>query len=138
MLLAPKVWIGRHTNAFVAFANTNAQLESHEQSRPMHIQVVDQQGRVVYAGDHSKPENSTLLFDVRTAIEGRIALADEPVFFTVVAKGGASHYAIMTFIVNEATGNFALEHSLSPHYYMTGDQARVRQEALVLPAPART
>jgi hypothetical protein len=48
----------------------------------------------------------------------------------VVARGGASNYAIMGFITNDVTGSCALEHSLSPHYYFNGDRARVRAEAM--------
>ena len=39
-------------------------------------------------------------------------------------------FAIVTFVINEETNNMALEHSLSPHYYVSSNLKKVRDEAL--------
>jgi hypothetical protein len=136
ILLAPKVWVGAHVNSFVAFANTTEALEVRQQGRPLTISVMTQAGHIVCSRDFHENENSVLLFDVRRAVRDHLELGPQPVFLTVLARGGASYFAIMAFVKNERTGNFALEHSLSPHYYMSGDQRRVRREALLFDAPA--
>jgi hypothetical protein len=52
---------------------------------------------------------------------------------TVVARGDGISCVLLTFIHNKKTDALALEHSLSPHYYMTGDFSRVRKEAFLFP-----
>lgn len=133
ILVAPKTWAGTSLNSYVAFASTNSTLDSRPQGRPLTVSVLDERGTVLVRKDQELSENSVFLFDVRAAVRERLEMTDVPRFFTVVARGGASSFAIMTFVVNEATGNVALEHSLSPHYYMSGDQRRVRDEALRSP-----
>jgi hypothetical protein len=130
VVLAPKTWVGKSVNSYVAFASTNSGLEAGIQDRPLEITILNQQGGPVYAKRFSLLQNSTFLFDVRRAVSGRMEMSDLPIFLNVVAKGGAGLFAIMTFAVNEASGNFALEHSLPPDYYVSGDRQRVRTEAL--------
>jgi hypothetical protein len=130
VLLAPKIWVGKTMNSYVAFASTNSTLEPGTQSRALDVKILNQNGEVIHAGKHDLQDNSTFLFDVKGAVAGKIELADVPTFLTVVAKGGAGLFAIMTFAVNEVTSNFALEHSLPPDYYTSGDRQRVRTEAL--------
>jgi hypothetical protein len=130
VVLAPKIWVGRTVNSYVAFASTNSALESGTQSRALEVNILNQQGEIVYTNKYTLQENSTFLFDVRAAVADKIELVDAPTFLTVVAKGGAGLFAIMTFAVNDISGNFALEHSLPPDYYTSGDRQRVRIEAL--------
>lgn len=59
--------------------------------------------------------------------------AGPPRLVNVVARGGAAQFAIMTFVVNHRTGAIALEHSLSPHYYVRDHGGRLRREALIFP-----
>lgn len=131
VVIAPKAWVGERFNSYVTFSNSTDAIEPRRQAVPLQVSVLDEQGTILASREYEEFENSVLLFDVREAICGRIALTRTPRFFNVVARGGASSYAIMTFVSNDETGNFALEHSLSPHYYMSGDFARVRSEALV-------
>ncbi|HEV2643618.1 MAG TPA: hypothetical protein VGT98_12960 [Candidatus Elarobacter sp.] len=136
ILLAPKAWVGRDLNSFVAFANVGAPGESSMQSEPLVISVLRTTGELLTTQVIEEPVNSALLFDVHAALGDDPLVAGAPTLVNVVARGGASKYAIMTFVVNHATGNFALEHSLSPHYYVTDGLARVRSEALSTLIPA--
>jgi hypothetical protein len=130
VLIAPKVWVGRDHTSFVTFSNTSGGLELRQQAVPLTISVLSGNGRVVATRQVTENENSTLVVDARAMIEGHVPLRADPELFTVVARGGASFYAIVTFVQNTVTGNFAVEHSLSPHYYMNGDMGRMRREAL--------
>jgi hypothetical protein len=130
VLLAPKIWLGKTLNSFVAFASTNSTLQPGVQARPLKITVLTQKGEIICANEYPLMENSTFLFDVKEAVSEKMEITDAPVLLTIVAKGGASSFAIMTFAINESTGNFALEHSLPPDYYISGDRQRVRLEAL--------
>lgn len=137
ILIAPKAWVGRHVNSLVAFANVGGSSVPTVQAQPLVISVLSSTGEVLSSEVFEEPENSALLFDVRAALRGHLSDAETPKMVNVVARGGASMYAIMTFVINKRTGNFALEHSLSPHYYVTDGLARVRDEALSFPIPAR-
>lgn len=136
ILLAPKAWVSTDVNSFVAFANVGASATAEPQAEPLVISVLSKTGEVLSTDTYDEPQNSALLFDVRAALRGMLGDSDTPELVNVVARGGASMYAIMTFVVNRATGNFALEHSLSPHYYVTDGLARVRTEALSTLQPA--
>jgi hypothetical protein len=130
VLLAPKVWVGSHFNSFVAFASSNSSTHSAKQSVPLTVTILDQEGHQIGADTFDLMENSVFLFNVKKALAGKVELGPRPRFFNVVAKGGASSFVIVTFVINEETGNFALEHSLSPHYYAAEGLPRVRNEAL--------
>jgi len=130
ILLAPKAWISADVNSFVAFANVGASAAAEPQAVPLVVSILSTDGEVLSTDTYDEPQNSALLFDVRGALRGKLGNSDAPQLVNVVARGGASMYAIMTFVVNQITGNFALEHSLSPHYYVTEGLARVRTEAL--------
>ncbi|MGI8509601.1 MAG: hypothetical protein ACR2MQ_09775 [Gemmatimonadaceae bacterium] len=130
ILIAPKAWVGRDVNSLVAFANVGGAVVPTAQGQPLTISVLSSGGEVLSSNVFEEPENSALLFDVRAALRGHLSDAETPKMVNVVARGGASMYAIMTFVINKRTGNFALEHSLSPHYYVTDGLARVRDEAL--------
>lgn len=137
ILLAPKAWVGGDVNSFVAFANVGSSTASSPQGEPLTISVLSTEGAVLCTEVYDEPTNSALLFDVERALQGHPA-SETPELLNVVARGGASMYAIMTFVVNRRTGNFALEHSLSPHYYVTEGLARVRDEALSTVTNRRT
>jgi hypothetical protein len=130
VLLAPKVWVGSHFKSFVAFASSNSSTNSATQREPLVVTILDEQGRQISSERFEPMENSAFLFDVKRALTGKVDLGPVPQFFNVVAKGGASSFVIVTFVINEETGNFALEHSLSPHYYAAEGLQRVRKEAL--------
>lgn len=137
VLIAPKIWVGREHTAFVTFSNTTGGLDVRAQSVPLEISVLNSAGAVVATQSVTENENSTLVVDARKLVGGRVPLRADPEFFTMIARGGASFYAIVTFVQNTATGNFAIEHSLSPHYYITGDMGRMRREALKFPSASR-
>lgn len=133
VLLAPKAWVSRTVNTYVVFGNSSSNTVPTVQPEPMSIFVLSGDGRVIAHQTRELLENDTLTFDVRAAIGEVVEFTDAPAFFTVVARGGASSFIVVTFVHNEETGNFALEHSLSPHYYVTGDLGRVRREAVCFP-----
>lgn len=133
ILLAPKAWISSSLNTFIAFASTSGQLESGAQARPLTVKMLDAEGNTLHSGEYPMFDNTTFLMNVREMVGGKLAAGNAPSFLTVTARGGAGAYAIMAFMVNERTGNVALEHSLSPHYYVSGDLRRVREEALRFP-----
>ena len=134
VLLAPKVWIGAHINTFVVFASTNSKLQGDAQSRPLAISLHDQDGEVIVERNQILRNNATFVIDVKKEIRKATVTPSRPQLFSLTAKGGSGSFAIMSFIKNERTGNFALEHSLSPHYYVAGDLKRIRDEALVFNA----
>lgn len=135
VLLAPKAWVSTEVACSVVFATSGADDGLGYQRRPLEITVLDEQGTVVAREERAVRHHDVVIFDVRAAVEGRVPLRRAPTFFDVVARGGAGSFAILTFLVNETTGGCAVEHSLSPHYYVSRLE-RVREEALRLPVVA--
>lgn len=129
VLLAPKLWLSSQLNTLVCFASTSTSRRVEAEEVPLEISVLSQDGGLVYRQSHEKKRNSTWVFNARQRIGHLFNLGQKPLFFTLAARGGSGSYAITTFIVNEQSGCFALEHSLPPFYYMDGDRARVRREA---------
>src|SRR5690606_21090557 len=126
--------VSRTVNSYVVFCNTLGDPDRREQAEPMVVSVLSQEGEMLHTAAYELKMNDTWIFDVRQAVSDRMALTDEPVFLNVVARGGASLYVIMTMVCNERSGNMAIEHSLSPHYYVPqSPRERLRQEALAFP-----
>jgi hypothetical protein len=61
-----------------------------------------------------------------------MCISNDLEMITILARGNSANCVLLTYIHNIKTNAIALEHSLSPHYYMTGDFARVRKEAFLL------
>jgi hypothetical protein len=131
-MLAPKAWVSRDVNTLISFSSASPFQQTVREAVPLEITVLSPSGETVGALSHVKKANSCWILDIRDLVRDKDLLADSPSFFTVTARGGAGMYAIMTFVINDATGSFALEHSLPPHYYMNGNARRVRREAAQL------
>jgi hypothetical protein len=130
ILLAPKVWVSNDLNTLISFASASSSPGQGAEDVPLEVHVLGQDGEVISSSVRAKLKNSVWIVDVKELLEGRLRMSSEPRFLTVAARGGAGLYAITTFIINEAAGTFALEHSLPPQYYMDGDRSRVRREAV--------
>ncbi|MFN2601577.1 MAG: hypothetical protein ABR582_02345 [Gemmatimonadaceae bacterium] len=128
VLLAPKVWLSRDINTLISFSSWSIPPCSGTEEAPLQISVLSPAGESVAVITRAKLKNSGWILDLGHALANSGSLKIKPEFFSVVARGGAGQYAIMTFVINNATGSFALEHSLPPNYYMDGDLKRVRDE----------
>lgn len=111
LLLSPKAWVSHDVDTFICVANVgNPRSDSLDLA-----------------------QNGSHLIDVKRELQGRFELSRQPKMLTVVARGATVGAVILTFLVNRKTQAVALEHSLSPHYYMNGDFSRVRREAFLFP-----
>jgi len=126
VLLAPKAWVSDAINTYVVFCSIGAPVEQE-----LEIRLLDTQGDTVGVVEATIPVNSVYVLDVRSNVPADLLSGPRPAFCTVVARGGESQFVILTFVKNEIADTMALEHSLSPHYYVTGSLDRVRREALV-------
>lgn len=129
VLIASKIWVSELLNTYVVFANASESIAKPQEPLVLHIMAQD--GSVIFKEVRNEKYNSCWIFDVKSAVQDKLALGKTPLSLTVVARGGSSNYVITTFVRNEEFGSIALEHSLSPHYYFTGDRRRVRKEALM-------
>jgi hypothetical protein len=132
LLLAPKVWVGSALATYICIANIGAP-GGIELSR-WNFEILAQDGKRVHAFTRELPVNGAHVVDVKRELAGHEAVTGPARMFTVVARGETVGAAILTFVRNLETQALALEHSLSPHYYMNGDFARVRREAFMFPA----
>ncbi len=128
--LAPKMWVSRKMNSFIVFINSWDTTEVREQPEPIRLSILTSEGSLLKSIAHRGHLNSVWTLDVRAVILDRVKLSDEPQFLNIVARGGASTYAVMTFLKSDETGNLALEHTLAPPYYSAGRMDRIRTEAL--------
>lgn len=131
LLLAPKVWISHDVNTIISFANSNDQEVGSLTTTSWKIDFLSQDGSVIHSIHRNFKQNDVYLLDVKVELLGHVKLTDSLQMISVVARGVSRGCVILTFIKNEKTGALALEHSLSPHYYMNGDFDRVRAEAFL-------
>jgi hypothetical protein len=132
LLLAPKVWIGADMDTFITLANVGNYASGQSAGSVWQMDFLAQNGEVIHSVAADLIQNGSHVIDVKEALAGRIELTDVPRMLTVIARGETAMCAILTFLRNRRTRALALEHSLSPHYYMNGDFARVRREAFML------
>jgi hypothetical protein len=131
IVLAPKVLVGKDINSYCVIANYRAEEDNEQQSEPLEISLIDQNGKLV--GNHKKnlKFNSTYIFDVKECLGEDFKYPDSGAeFLNLTAKSGEAIYAILVIIKNERTGNIGIEHSLPPHYYVSGEKSKIRAEAL--------
>lgn len=133
LLLAPKVWISNDVNTFIYFANSNSTANSRIIEKDCDITFLKQDGKILHTVTFRLHENSTFVLDVKNTLFNYIKLQDDLQFINVVARVDFVACVILTIVQNAKTGALALEHSLSPHYYMDGDFSKVRREAFIFP-----
>jgi hypothetical protein len=132
LLLAPKVWISADIDTFITLANVGSYASGRSAGSRWQMDFLAQNGELIHSVSANLIQNGSHVIGVKESLAGRLELTDEPHMLTVVARGETALCAILTFVRNHRTRALALEHSLSPHYYMNGDFARVRKEAFML------
>jgi hypothetical protein len=138
LLLAPKVWISADVDTFITLANVGNYASGRSAGSRWQIDLLAQDGTRIHGVSLDLVQNGSHVIDVKELSAGHLKVTGEPQMLTVVARGETAMCAILTFVRNHSTRALALEHSLSPHYYMNGDFARVRKEAFVLPDSLRS
>ncbi len=125
VLLAPKAWCSVDVNTYISFASSG---RGGRQS--MVITILDRAGEILHQQTRETPTTGNDLLDVRACLPASYAESKSPRFVNVVARGGEAAFAILTFVVNQRTDSVALEHSLSPHYYVRAIRDPLRRNAL--------
>lgn len=133
VLLAPKVWVSNDVNTFISFTNVDNGHFDRVAENPWEITFLGQNGKRLHALTLGLKQNGCYVLDVKSALSGHVEFTDQLQMLNIVARGDGVWCVILTFVQNQRTGALALEHSLSPHYYMDGDFARVRKEAFMFP-----
>jgi hypothetical protein len=133
LLLAPKAWVSRDVDTFICVANAGNPRSGGATGSSWQIEFLEQGGSIIHALSLDLVQNGSHLIDVKRELQGHFVVSDQPKMLTVVARGDSAGAVILTFLVNRKTQAVALEHSLSPHYYMNGDLSRVRREAFLFP-----
>ena len=129
VLLAPKAWVSAEVDTFVVFASFG-----QASTQELQVTLLAENGQVLHQGRESIAASGAHVFNVGARLPADYTRhAGPPRLVNVVARGGAAQFAIMTFVVNRRTGGIALEHSLSPHYYVRDHGGRLRHEALLFP-----
>jgi len=132
LVLAPKIWVGDDINSYVIFSPFREECDKNIQDNPLEIQLLDEQGKVILKHSEKIALNSIYVFDVKKYLGKNVT--EKQRFYNLVSKSGDAIYSIFTIIRNERTGNIAIEHSLPPGYYASGDKVKIRDEALRLAA----
>ena len=131
VLLAPKVWVSKDVNTYISIANGDYNTNNIFET-PWKIDLIAQNGKIIRSLKLNLKQKDLYFLNVKAMLtEYPDLTTDKLQMITVVAKGESSACAILTFLQNTITGALALEHSLSPHYYMNGDFNKVRKEALL-------
>jgi hypothetical protein len=131
VLLAPKVWLSNDVNTIISFTCSDDRNTERVAVTTWKIDILAQNGNIHRTLKLDLKQNDVYLLDVKEVLAGLVKLTDELQLINVVARGESTGCVILTFLKNKKTGALALEHSLSPHYYMNGDFDRVRHEAFL-------
>ncbi|RYZ89722.1 MAG: hypothetical protein EOP04_06045 [Proteobacteria bacterium] len=130
VIMAPKVWIGQDTNTFLLF-NGLASSSHLTTDQALELFVFSSDGKVIAKTNILKTVNATNSIDLRDVLErSGVKIDSQGKYYTVFGRGGAATYSILTILKNEKSGNLATEHTLSPHYYMSGDRALMRNDVI--------
>ena len=133
LLLSPKAWVSNDVDTFICVANLGDPRSDEVAGSSWQVEFLEQSGARIHTLSLDLAQNGSHLIDVKRELRGRVVLSEQPRMFTIVARGATIGAVILTFLVNRKTQAVALEHSLSPHYYMNGDFSRVRREAFLFP-----
>lgn len=128
VLLAPKIWLRPGTEVFLIVANRSNSTDT--QTRDLKFGLYSTQGHCLTTWACEEIRNSVKIFAIHDIIEKQTPQAKSGQFFNIFGYGGSSAYVLYTIIKDKATGNMAVEHSLSPHYYFSGDRSQVRQDVV--------
>ena len=129
LLLASKVWLSSKLNTYISFANSTP--SESGKNVVWNISLFDCSGSLVLDFQLNNAENDAHILSVKDMLNKMIPFSGEIEMYTLVARGEAISSVLLTFLKDEATGNIAVEHSLSPHYYMNGDFTKIRKEAFI-------
>ena len=129
LLLASKVWLSSKLNTYISFANSTPNQSSEKVI--WDISLFDCSGSLVQEFQLKNSENDAHILNVKEALKKTASFSNEIEMYTLVARGEAISSVLLTFLKDETKGNIAVEHSLSPHYYINGDFSRVREEAFI-------
>jgi len=118
-------------NTYISFANQTPFLTTTNVG--WDISIFDCSGSLVKKIHLSSSENDVYILSVKDILKKTVPFSNNKEMYTLVARGELISSVLLTFLKNELTGNIAIEHSLSPHYYMDGDFSKVRKEAFIFP-----
>ena len=127
LLLAPKIWLSKEVNTFVSLPNASP--KQVKDGITWEISVLDASGHLMKKDLIQRPENDVCILNIKEFLGDLFKPTEGMQILTLLARGDAMSSAPLTFIKNEKFGTSAVEHSLSPHYYMNGDFLKLRQEA---------
>lgn len=130
VLLAHKIWLSKSLNTVVVLTNVNVNELSSDSKNFFKVSLLNSRGQVVL-NKQVHVYNETVVLDLKEDVNKLIKLNEEPLLFSLVAKGGGDGCCVInTVMINENSKSLAVEHSLPPYYYVTGDRERIRSEAL--------
>lgn len=129
LLLASKVWLSSKLNTYITFANSTP--NKSEEKVIWDISLFDCSGSLVQEFQLKSSENDAHILNVKDILKKTAPFSKEIEMYTLVSRGEVVSSVLLTFLKDETQGNIAVEHSLSPHYYINGDFSRVREEAFI-------
>jgi len=128
ILLAPKIWLNQETEVYLVVSNrTNP---SHGINSRLQFGVFSFDGECIAEWEETETTNSARVYPLHHIFKTTIPEDKTQNFYNVFGFGGSSSYVIYTIVKDKRSGNLAVEHSLSPHYYFNGDRIRARQDVL--------
>ena len=130
ILMAPKIWVSTNINTYVLLSCINEDALDAKKTYPFKVDILNEQGEILVTKNLNSYNENTVI-DVKALLNNTIVLSQEVTFFTLVAKGGGNGSTVInTLIQNTKTSSLALEHSLYPAYYSSGNRGRIRKDAL--------
>jgi len=130
VLLAPKIWLSTTINTYILITSINENNLDPSQRYPFKIHILNEEGNIILTCNIDAYNRSVLL-DIKALLSKKVSIDEKISFFTLVAKGGGNGATVIsTLIQNLETNSLALEHSLNPGYYSSGNRTKIRKDAL--------
>ncbi len=130
ILLAPKIWVSKKINTYVVFANFLNLASYPRNMSPLYISILNLRGEVLAERTYSLNYNDVLVIDVKEFLGEKFPLSDSPQLLNMIGKGGQSSFAIYSIIKSTNPDSIAIEHSLAPSYFTSGNMSKIRNSAL--------
>jgi hypothetical protein len=125
ILLAPKLWLGPDRNTFLIAAGYQ---ERGDAPSPLDVFLFDAAGQLVGGRTFAESHNRGRAIDCRELLAQSVGT--ETKLYTALGRGGCGSYTFLSLSHDARTATSMVEHSLSPHYYISGDRTAMRDAVL--------
>lgn len=131
VLIAHKIWLSKSMTSMLMISSVNELLCGEEVDEPEFVVKLFTPAGQLLEERIVKVYNGSITLNVKSDFNVNHDFEESPELFLLTAKGGGmGSYVLNTLLRDERSHTMAIEHSLYPGYYCSGNPAKVRLGAL--------